>query len=97
MAEAPPIPGPPHGFDAPLGRKIIALHVWAVEQGLRGTEAEPLFDGFCQRLVLAGVPLWRGFAVMRTLHPPPTQGVQWFLVITSSLPSNNPANCGAAI
>jgi adenylate cyclase len=28
-----------------------------------------LFDGFCQRLVLAGVPLWRGFAVMRTLHP----------------------------
>jgi adenylate cyclase len=64
-----PIPTLPQSFDGPLGRKIIALHVWAVEQGLRGTEAEPLFDGFCQRLVLAGVPLWRGFAMMRTLHP----------------------------
>jgi adenylate cyclase len=28
-----------------------------------------LFDGFCQRLVAAGVPLWRAFAGMRTLHP----------------------------
>ena len=59
----------PQSFDAPLGRKIIALHVWAVGGGLAGTEAAPLFDGFCQRLVEAGVPLWRGFAAMRTLHP----------------------------
>jgi adenylate cyclase len=28
-----------------------------------------LFDQFCERLVVAGVPLWRGFAGMRTLHP----------------------------
>jgi adenylate cyclase len=69
MAEAAPIPALPQSFDGPLGRKIIALHVWAVEEGLRGTEAAPLFDGFCQRLILAGVPLWRGFAAMRTLHP----------------------------
>jgi adenylate cyclase len=52
-----------------LGRHIIDLHVWAVTQGLRGVSAEILFDGFCQRLVGAGVPLWRGFAGMRTLHP----------------------------
>jgi len=56
-------------FDGPLGRKIIELHVWAVGEGLRGTEAAPLFDGLCQRLVDAGVPLWRAFAGMRTLHP----------------------------
>jgi adenylate cyclase len=56
-------------FDEPLGRKIIELHVWAVGEGLRGTEAAPLFDGLCQRLVGAGVPLWRAFAGMRTLHP----------------------------
>ncbi len=64
-----PMPALPQSFDGPLGRKIIALHVWAVGEGLRGTEAGPLFDGFCQRLILAGVPLWRGFAAMRTLHP----------------------------
>ncbi len=59
----------PQSFDGPLGRKIIDLHIWAVEEGLRGTEAAPLFDGFCRRLVDAGVPLWRAFAGMRTLHP----------------------------
>lgn len=59
----------PVSFDAPLGRQIIELHVWAVRQGLLGTAAAELFDGFCQRLVTAGVPLWRGFAGMRTLHP----------------------------
>jgi adenylate cyclase len=63
------MPSLPLSFDGPLGQKIIELHVWAVGEGLRGTEAAPLFDGFCQRLVGAGVPLWRGFAGMRTLHP----------------------------
>jgi adenylate cyclase len=64
MAEPLPI-----RFDAPLGQQIIELHVWAVGEGLRGTDAAALFDGFCQRLVGAGVPLWRAFAGMRTLHP----------------------------
>jgi adenylate cyclase len=59
----------PISFDAPLGQRIIELHVWAVRQGLLGTAAAELFDGFCQRLVLGGLPLWRASAVMRTLHP----------------------------
>jgi adenylate cyclase len=63
------MPSLPLSFDGPLGRKIIELHVWAVGEGLRGIEAAPLFDGLCQRLVGAGVPLWRAFAGMRTLHP----------------------------
>jgi adenylate cyclase len=59
----------PISFDAPLGHRIIELHVWAVRQGLLGTVASELFDGFCQRLVLGGLPLWRASAAMRTLHP----------------------------
>ena len=59
----------PLSFDGALGRKIIALHVWAVDQGLRGAAGEAVFEGLCRRLVEAGVPLWRAFAGMRTLHP----------------------------
>ncbi|MGH7053257.1 MAG: adenylate/guanylate cyclase domain-containing protein [Stellaceae bacterium] len=60
---------PPLSFDAPLGRRIVELHVWAVGEGLRGVEAAALFDGLCRRLAAAGVPLWRAFAGMTTLHP----------------------------
>jgi len=56
-------------YDGALRRQIIELHVWAVRQGLFGTAAAELFDGFCQRLVLRGLSLWRASAAMRTLHP----------------------------
>jgi adenylate cyclase len=59
----------PISFDAPLGQRIIELHVWAVRQGLLGIGAAELFEGFCLRLSLAGVRLWRASAAMRTLHP----------------------------
>ena len=58
-ASRPPLPTLPQSFGDPLGRKIIELHVWSVGEGPRGTEAALLFDGLCQRLVIAGVPLWR--------------------------------------
>jgi adenylate cyclase len=68
---SPPSQVPLHlqSYDGTLGRKIIDLHVWAVQQGLCGAPTDELFDGLCGRLVAAGVPLWRGFAGMRTLHP----------------------------
>jgi adenylate cyclase len=66
---SPQMPSLPLSFDGPLGQKIIELHVWAVGEGLRGADAAALFDGLCRRLVGAGVPLWRAFAGMRTLHP----------------------------
>jgi adenylate cyclase len=69
VPRTPRMPSLPASFDGPLGRKIIELHVWAVSEGLRGTEAAALFDGLCQRLVAAGIPLWRAFAGMPTLHP----------------------------
>ena len=62
-------PDPQQDFDAPAGRRIVDIHVWAVREGLRGTEPATLFMGLCQRLVDAGVPVWRAFAGTRTLHP----------------------------
>jgi adenylate cyclase len=59
----------PLSYDAPLGRRIVELHVWAVGEGLRGAEAAALFDGLCRHLVAVGVPVWRAFAGMLTLHP----------------------------
>src|ERR1700731_4940729 len=59
----------PIHLDAPHGQRIIELHVWAVRQGLLGIGAAELFEGFCRRLALAGVRLWRASAAMRTLHP----------------------------
>jgi len=59
----------PGNFDGLLGRRVLELHRWAVCEGLRGTSASDLFAGFCRRLVGDGVPLWRGYAAMETLHP----------------------------
>jgi len=53
----------------PIGPKVVELNIWAIRQGLDGADAQSLFDGYCARLVEAGLPLWRGFAAMRTLHP----------------------------
>jgi adenylate cyclase len=73
MTAALPAPPEPQlqiqSFDAPLGRRIIDTHIWAVREGLRGAAAYDLFDGYCQRLVLHGVPLWRAHTAMETLHP----------------------------
>jgi adenylate cyclase len=64
-------------FDGPLGRNIIKTHIWAVREGLRGASAYDLFDGYCQRLVIHGVPLWRAGAAMETLHPWSGYGYTW--------------------
>jgi adenylate cyclase len=67
--ETPQVQIPQRTFDDALGRRIIALHVWAVNEGLGGATASELFDGFCQRLVIEGVPLWRAHIATETLHP----------------------------
>ncbi len=81
MISDEPVPRPPSrpaSFDSALGQKIIELNVWAVRQGLRGASAELLLAGFCRRLADAGVPLWRAFAGLRTLHPQwDTYGYTW--------------------
>jgi len=66
---APEMQLPVQMFDGPLGRRIIETHIWAVREGLRGAAAYDLFDGYSQRLIIHGVPLWRAHTAMRTLHP----------------------------
>ncbi len=56
-------------FGGELGRRIIETHIWAVREGLRSAAAYDLFDGYCQRLVVHGAPVWRAHAAMETLHP----------------------------
>jgi adenylate cyclase len=56
-------------FDDVVGRRIVDTHIWAVQEGLRGADAYELFDGYCQRLVIHGTPLWRAHTAMETLHP----------------------------
>jgi adenylate cyclase len=68
-ASARPIELGRETFDDALGRRIIQTHIWAVREGLRGASAYDLLDGYCQRLVIGGAPLWRAHAAMETLHP----------------------------
>ena len=63
------VPLSPLNFAGALGRQIVQLHMWVVRDGIRGADAAAIFDGLCQRLVSAGVPLWRAFIGMPTLHP----------------------------
>jgi adenylate cyclase len=53
----------------PLHIDTIPLHAWLIEAGLAGAPVEELFDGLCQRLVAAGVPIARGFLSIAGLHP----------------------------
>src|ERR1700722_20499738 len=66
---APQLAFPLKSFDDALGHRVVETHIWAVREGLRGATAYQLFDGFCQRLVIDGVPLWRAHLAMETLHP----------------------------
>ena len=63
------LPLPLDKFDDALGRRVVETHIWAVREGLRGSAADALFDGYCQRLVAHDVPLWRAHTAMETLHP----------------------------
>jgi adenylate cyclase len=57
------------GSSGTTDSRITELHLWAVREGLRRAPAASLFEDFCRRLAASGVPLWRAFAGMRTLHP----------------------------
>jgi adenylate cyclase len=56
-------------FVEPGARAIADLYVWTMEAGLHGATAGELFDGYCRRLVEAGVALMRGYVSTQTLHP----------------------------
>jgi adenylate cyclase len=55
--------------------KIVA---WALGVGLEGRDQADLVAGYCERLVAAGVPLWRASIGADTLHPLiVAQGQRW--------------------
>ena len=45
------------------------ISAWLVKEGLRGATQTALLEGFCERLVAAGIPLQRAHAGQRALHP----------------------------
>ena len=49
--------------------EIAALCGWIAETGLAGASETTLVRGFCERAVIAGLPLARGVAFIDTLHP----------------------------
>jgi adenylate cyclase len=58
---------------------------------LRGADAYHLFDGYCQRLVIDGTPLWRAHAAMETLHPQWNgYGYTWRRDLNAIEPENYP-------
>ena len=70
---------------------LVDMHIWAVREGLRGAVALDLFDGYCQRLVVHGIPLWRAHAAMETLHPQWNgYGVTWRRDLNAIAPENYP-------
>ena len=51
---------------------------WTVSAGLEGLDETEIIAGFCERLVAAGVPLWRASIGADTLHPLiVAQGHRW--------------------
>jgi adenylate cyclase len=52
-----------------LSPKVQAISDWLVHQGLWRADVPTLLDGYCERLVAAGVPIWRGYLSVLTLHP----------------------------
>ena len=61
--------GPKRAAAARDASLIDGVADWLMGQALAETEFEPLFEGCCERLLAAGVPLWRAHVTFRMLHP----------------------------
>lgn len=48
---------------------VTALSDWLMLQALGDADTEDIFEGCCQRLDAAGVPISRAMVTFRTLHP----------------------------
>jgi adenylate cyclase len=48
---------------------VTSITDWIIQQGLLRASLESLLEGFCDRLIAIGVPIWRGYISARTLHP----------------------------
>ena len=55
--------------DLPYREEMASAREWLIEGAPGATTSQDVFAGTCERLVAAGVPLVRGEAYVRTLHP----------------------------
>ena len=61
---------PDESFDLTTDSGIVDMvGEWLKDQALGEVEVEALVDGCCNRLLAAGIPLWRVLVSFRTLHP----------------------------
>ncbi len=49
--------------------RVQSVITWLVDRGLKGASQEELLQGYCDRMVDLGVPLWRFFLGQRAYHP----------------------------
>lgn len=64
-----------------LDRETIVseLASWLIARGLEGTSREELLEGYCSRLVAAGLPVQRVHMAQRALHPEfGSLGFDWY-------------------
>jgi adenylate cyclase len=52
-----------------LSPAVQSISDWLVHQGLWRADVPTLLGGYCERLVAAGVSIWRGYLSVLTLHP----------------------------
>jgi adenylate cyclase len=50
----------------PGAARVVA---WMLHEGRANTHMRQFGDDMCRRVVEAGIPLWRAFCAIRTLHP----------------------------
>lgn len=48
---------------------VQSLVGWLVDRGLKGTTQEEILQGYCNRMIDLGIPLWRFFLGQRAFHP----------------------------
>jgi adenylate cyclase len=48
---------------------LDGIHDWLFEEGCQTPSNSVLFDRLCQRLTVAGLPIWRAVVQFGTLHP----------------------------
>lgn len=72
MTELSPIrnDAPPEAAGAPVAPSLVdSVTAWLMAEALQETGIETVFEGCCERLRAAGLPLYRVHIAYRTLHP----------------------------
>jgi adenylate cyclase len=77
MPAAPRMPGADGSLRHPASEPAIPqahpgaarVVAWMLHEGRANTRMREFGDDMCRRVVEAGIPLWRAFCAIRTLHP----------------------------